>query len=349
MKIALITYHSANNYGATLQAYSTYRLLEELGYQVELIDLPIKECNPLFKKVLLLGKHLQFSLFRKKYFMKLTRRYYSLNDLQKNPPVADVYMVGSDQVWNPDISMEKSGAFFLDFGDDKVKRIAFASSFGKSEWQSSAYLTTDKAKSLLNRFNAIGVREYSGVDICDRVFKLKATQVLDPVLLHENFNNITGTIHAVKKEIVLYKIVNDPLFYVRAYEIGSYFKMPLRSIGSIRKFKNIQCAYPESLGNWIKAIAESSFVLTDSFHGTVLSLLYHKQFIVYVGNSKLVTRIESLLVLFGLEERLCTSSDSANHIIEVLKTPINYQSVSLKLNQLRKESLLFLNNSLTKW
>ncbi len=142
--------------------------------------------------------------------------------------------------------------------------------------------------------------------------------------------------------------MNDPLFYSKSYEVGSHFKMPLRSIGSLRKFRNMNCAYPESMTNWIKAIAESSYVLTDSFHGTVLSLLYQKQFVVYVGNPKLVTRIKSLLILVGLEDRLCSNSDDANHIIEVLGTNIDYTVVSEKLGELRMESLSFLKKCLSK-
>lgn len=347
MKIALITYHSADNYGATLQAYATYKILEDLGNDVEIIDLRIDQPNPVFKKIILFKKHLQFDSFRKKHFRNITQRYLDLSDLRKNPPVADVYIVGSDQVWNTDISGKLAEAYFLDFGDRNIKRIAYASSFGKGEWKPTNDISTEKIKILLKRFDAIGVREKSGVELCASVFNIEATQVLDPVLLHNNYEELTGEIASFRNNILLYKIVNDPRFYNKAQEIGTKLSLPLRSVGSIRRLKNIECSYPEKLSAWIESIASSSYILTDSFHGTVLSLLYKKNFIVYVGDPKLVTRIKSLLCLVGLEDRICSYSDDIEKISDLLQTKIDYKKVSAILEKLRNESINFIKNSLS--
>lgn len=346
MKISLITYHSADNYGATLQAYATYKILEDLGHEVQIIDLRINQPNSVIKKVFLLKKHIRFTKFRKGYFRKISRRYIDVLDLQNDPPLADVYIVGSDQVWNLDISGKLASAYFLDFGDKRIKRIAYASSFGKADWESSRHLTTNKAAKLLERFNAIGVREQSGVKICSSVFNIKATQVIDPVLLYTNYEELTGKIVLTQKNIILYKIINDSRFYNKAIEIGKRLDLPVRSIGSIRKFKNIKCAYPEKLPIWITRIASSSYVLTDSFHGTVLSLLYKKQFVVYTGDPKLVTRISSLLCLVGLENRICSYSDDVEKVLDILQTEIDYKKVSTILEKLREESINFIKNSI---
>ncbi|KJF43882.1 polysaccharide pyruvyl transferase family protein [Draconibacterium sediminis] len=348
MKIALITYHSADNYGATLQAYATYKILEDLGNDVEIIDLRIDQPNPFLKKILLFKKHLQFNSFRKKYFKKITQKYLDLSDLRKNPPVADAYIVGSDQVWNTDISGKLAEAYFLDFGDKNIKRIAYASSFGKGEWESKNNLSTEKIKVLLKRFSNIGVREKSGVELCASVFNIEATQVLDPVLLHHNYEELTGEIKSFQNNILLYKIVNDPRFYNKAQEVGDKLNLPLRSVGSIRRLKNIKCSYPEKLPDWIISIASSSYILTDSFHGTVLSLLYKKNFIVYVGDPKLVTRIRSLLCLVGLEDRICSYSDDIEKVTDLLQKKIDYKKVTAILEDLRNESISFIKNSLSK-
>ncbi len=348
MKIALITYHSADNYGATLQAYATYKILKELGNDVQIIDLRINQPNPIIKKLLLFFKHKRFNDFRSRHLNNVTCRYSSFSSLQRNPPQADVYLVGSDQVWNVDISGEFVKAYFLDFGDAGIKRISYASSFGKEIWKPSNYITTDEVKSLLGRFDAIGVRERSGVEICSSVFKLRSTQVIDPVLLHTNYNEITGDINNSTNEIVLYKIINDSRFYNRAIEISSNLNLPLRSIGSIRKIKTVKSSYPEKISKWIERIASASYVVTDSFHGTVLCLLYRKKFIVYVGDPKLLTRIGSLLSMVGLENRICSYSDDIDKVLALLKSNIDYNMVFDILEKARLDSISFIKKSLAK-
>lgn len=345
MKVALITYHNADNYGATLQTYATYKIIEELGHEVELIDLRIDEPNSILKKILLYLKHQRFSSFRKKYFKNKTKYFLSLAELQRNPPIADVYIVGSDQTWNSDISKDKARAFFLDFGDRAVKRISYASSFGKKEWEDTQWVSKEDIVVLLNRFKAVSVREASGIAICENTFSIKAIQVLDPVLLHNDYSELTGVLKA-QNEIVLYKLVNDPLFYNKVRQLSEFLDIPLRSIGSLRRLSGVRCNYPESLPDWIKAIGESKYVFTDSFHGTVLSLIYKKQFVIFVGNPKLVTRISSLLELVGLEDRICSTSDDLEKIKSIMDELIDYDIVTSRLKSLCITSIDFLKQNI---
>ena len=113
----------------------------------------------------------------------------------------------------------------------------------------------------------------------------------------------------------------------------------VRSIGSMRQLKGIKTAYPEKIENWIAGIASAKYVFTDSFHGTVLSLLYHRQFVVYAGERNKLSRITSLLKLVGLENRLFTNEDSIDEIQKVLTTPIDYVEIDKILDNQRTYSI----------
>ena len=124
MKVSIITYHDEDNYGATLQAYATYRAVNELGHTPEIINLHMKHKDSLPSKILFALKRHRFNSFRNKYMPNKTKVYTSVEELRKDPPRSDVYLVGSDQTWNPTISKEFALAYFLDFGKDTQKRAA---------------------------------------------------------------------------------------------------------------------------------------------------------------------------------------------------------------------------------
>ncbi len=343
MKIALLTYFAADNYGAVLQAYATIKALEQQGHEVTLVNYIIPEPpRSWMKNLLLYPKHLKLERFRRKWFKRLTRPYYSIAELQQDPPKADCYLIGSDQTWNPFISREMTRGFFLDFGDDKVLRTTYAASFGMSEWEDSEWMNFEDAKQLLGRFDFISIRETSGVSLLRDKFGIKdVTQVVDPVLLFRRYDELTGSM-TQDDELVLYKLVNSADYYEHARQLGNLLHCPLRSIGSIRKIKGVRCAYPESIEGWMRRIASARYVITDSFHGTVLSLLYGRQFIVCVGNPKRITRIQSLLVQVGLKDRLFFDTDSVEKMASQLNSPINYNVVYQKLKSLRIQSFEYL-------
>lgn len=343
MKIALLTFFSADNYGAILQTYATVKALQAYGHEVELINYSISEPNSLLKKILLYPKHLKFERFRKKYFPLKTQKYTSFETLRSNPPKADCYLVGSDQVWNVEFSQDKIRGFLLDFGNSQIIRASYASSFGTADWMDSKWIRYDDAKQLFERFNFISVRETSGQNILTNKFTIhNVKRVLDPVMLFSNYSELVGPV-VYKEEIVLYKLHDSEVFYTLAKNIGSSISVPVRSIGSIRRINGIECHYPESIENWIRSIAGAKFVMTDSFHGTVLSILYARQFVVFVGLEKRFTRISSLLELLGLSDRIVKEQDPKEYVLEVLCKPINFEEVHNKVASLRDESFCYIS------
>ena len=347
MKVSIITYHDEDNYGATLQAYATYRAVKELGHTPEIINLHMRHKGSLPSKILFALKRYRFNSFRDKYIPNKTRVYTSVEDLRKDPPCSDVYLVGSDQTWNPTISKECALAYFLDFGKEAQKRVSYASSFGFNHWEDTEVAKKERVQQLLSRFKTLLVRESDGVRILKEEFGLSATQVVDPVLLFPSYPELTDDI-AESNRMIVYKIKNDKGFYQRAITIGQQLGCEIHSIGSMRRLYGIHTHYPERVEKWIKNIGTARYVFTDSFHGTVLSLLYHRQFVVYVGDRKKLSRIASLLRLLHLEDRICDDNVETTKIAELLSTPIDYKNVDAILEKERINSLDFLRMAIEK-
>ncbi len=345
MRIALITMHAVDNYGSTLQAYATVKKLEEMGHEVEIIDYRIPVPTPFLKKVLLMPKHIKFARFRKSHYHHITRQFHSMEELQHNPPKADCYLVGSDMVWNSEITKDTAKSFFLDFGDESVIRAAYAPSFGMLEWEDTDWLQKKDVLKLLNRFHFISVRETFGKDILQKDFGINnAIQVVDPTLLFDNYSELTGDIIQTN-ELVIYKLLaNSPGFYDKAKEVAAELKITPRSIGSIRRIKGVKCGYPEGVEGWIRRIGGAKFVITDSFHGTIFSILYHRQFILYEKSPKLTSRMRSILLLLGLEDRIISKDATPMEIKNKLLEKIDYDKVQGRLMELRKTSNDYLNH-----
>lgn len=340
MKIALLTYFHALSYGATLQTYATIKALESLGHEVWLINLYIPEVTSFLKRVLLLPKEHKHWNFRKKYFKHITRHYASSEELRKNPPEANLYMIGSDQTWNPDISMDKAPSFFLDFVKDNDKKVTYAASFGKDTIDGTKWISKERIIELLRQFKHIAIREASGKDLLAK-FSIDSIQVVDPVLLFPHYEELIGKPQQ-REEIGIFKINKTDEFYAKAKEVGKLADIPVRSIGSLRREPGVICRYPEGIEGWMCAIASSRYVLTDSFHGLVISLLYHRQFVILPGMSGRVTRLRSLLQLVGLEDRIMSTGDAAKDIFAKLQQPIDYDRVDAVLAKEREKSWEYL-------
>lgn len=360
MKIGILTFHFALNYGAVLQTFALSRYLKELGHDVFIID-RIPASKTIFHEIysflhgpLKLFYWKKFREFSKAYLQPKTRRYASFSSLSSfQDENFDFVIVGSDQVWR----FKMIGFnYFLDFvNGNRTKKISYAASFGKAHWNESTNYT-ETIKKMLNDFTAISVRENSGVTICKNIFGVDAACVLDPTLLvtgdfYENqlLNNYPKKSN---EKIVSYFLGSNPkrdlvpcanlaklmgLLYEDLWFIESQ-NYSLLNIHKMHNYTHVRVEY------WLNEIRNAKYIITNSFHATVFAILFRKQFVVIDLPGGGTSRIEHLTKILNLEDRFISSIDDLS--IDLLNKSIDYNAVETNLNIYRKESHDFLVKSL---
>lgn len=349
MKIGLLTFHHSSNIGAMMQTYATCRALKELGHEVVIVDIrqPEKEHHGIkkFASTILFGKHQRdLDRFERDYYSPLTKRYYSVDELRNDPPIVDCLVVGSDQTWNPDISKEMSMAYFLDFGNDKIRRFSYASSFGVGSWERETNETIS-FREALHKFQNISVRERSGVDICRNTFGIEAKLVVDPTLLFKGYPEITGSIKE-RNELLCYKIKRNEDFFNNIGIVKKSMGISARLLNNPTPVKGLKYTYFPSVKEWIERVGGANFVLTDSFHGVAFSLNYERQFVVIRNHTIRDARFVDLLTELGLESRIYNSVEEMGGT-DRWKEQIDYNSVNPKLEKLRASSWNYLKEALS--
>ncbi len=345
MKISLLTIWRVKNYGAELQAYATIKALQDLGHEVEIVDFRLGDLD---RSVVKRMERVVFYLCRGNYkllrfwnrYFPASRRYRSVDELRKNPPKADVYVVGSDQVWNDDITKEAAGLFFLDFLEEGVRKVSYASSFGNSQ-------VSEKIERLvserLSEFSAVSCRELLGVEYLRDCYGIDAMNVIDPTLLIDDYSELTGVIEE-KRVLAYYPLSEYPELETFSRTLGDEMGLEHRVVN----WKKYVCGVVwdrASVEEWVKTIAESSIVVTQSFHGMVFSLLYKRQFIVVVQDERRAGRVLGLLEQLGLLDRCFMSVEDAK-ASRVWGKEIDYSVVDDKLGRLREDSFKFLREAL---
>lgn len=306
MKIALLTIWHVKNYGAELQAYATIKVLQQLGCEVEMIDIRLSDCiHPNFYGKI--GHFLssfgpgyrKFHNFWDKYIPK-TRRYKSLNELRNDPPVADVYLVGSDQVWNPDITNSFAKLYFLDFGNKCIKRISYASSFGTSKWTHNEI--KNEIINLLRCFYGVTCRELSGVKLLNEEFGIKAQCVIDPTLLLGDYKEF---IHNKQEmdSLVYYPLSFDPELEHSAHKIAKLLDLRLINNKKCITFTPLILWNQLGVEQWVENIATSRFFISRSFHGMLFAIMYKRQFAIVSGKNGRSARLLDFLKSVGLSDR----------------------------------------------
>ena len=352
-KISLVTYHCSPNVGAVMQTYALCRFLKEHGYQVEIVDIrnfepnlkTISEGSPLpirLVKSVIYPKRIN-NIF-KKFYPALTKHYVSMDELRQNPPQSDYYIVGSDQVWNHVIARNKALAYFLDFGSDNVRRLSYASSFGLSQWEAGPYAPTEKVRVCLDRFYSLSVRELEGQNILKETFKKDATIVLDPTFLNDSYPEISGKVKQ-HDEIVCYKLEKTPDFWKYMPIVAKKIGLPALLLNHNFPKKGYKYHFNPTVSQWVRRIAGSSFMITDSFHGVAFSIIYKKQFCAILNHNGRDSRIISLLKLLQLENRIFNNVEEMANSDDWLK-PIEYEEVYAKLKALKTQSKEYLLKAL---
>ena len=348
MKIALMTIWHIKNYGAELQTYATVKTLQEMGHDVCVIDYRLFQ-SP--KRKSLVGRcldfahnispqNIKFTRFWEKHIPS-TRNYLSYNELINDVPEADLYLVGSDQVWNPDITENKSLAYFLDFVPTGKAMASYASSFGKDKWEADEALT-QKVNTLLHKYKAVACREKQGVEILKETFSIVATHVLDPSLLRTSYKELTGKIKE-KRTLAYYQLTESPALAQFAQRMAKRMELKYIDVNKKIKLTSTFLWNRRSLEQWIGAIAEASFVITHSFHGLAICLVHHRPFVVVYETGGRISRISSLLNIVGLQERLFTSIAEAE-ASDIWNKEIDWNKVDALLQVEREVSLNYLRD-----
>lgn len=365
-KISIITMQNVPNYGSVLQAYATQIFFEDNGLQVEFVDYWRKnmldeenvrravydDCNLKFQKywcksqvVSLLAYHILLTKRkrRNKVFRDFvsenlhvsSKQYIGYESLIENPPAADVYCTGGDQVWNSDWNEGIDKAFFLDYAPSEKLRISFSSSIGKEE------LSIEEKGliiPLLRKYNLLTVREKSAKTLLQNE-GLLAYQILDPVFLVKKeiwskFVDADANIYG-NDYILVYQLNDDDRFYnyLDLLASGVKKKVVYLKYTKSKVLKNSICINMPEVNEFLKLIYHAKYILTDSFHATAFSIIFNKQF-QCIFPAKYNTRIKSILDLLSLEERIVSGNKES---IDMMQKKINYDLVERELGYIREK------------
>ena len=357
MKAAVITLQNIKNYGSMLQAFATQELLKREGIESVMIDYTRPDAlfwNHIFgyskhnnllvgivKSLILLPTEIRYKFlwdsFKKKHLQSTHEKYTTLEELSANPPVADIYCSGSDQVWNSGWNGGLLKEFFLEFAPKDKKRYALASSIGMSKFDESEMPELSR---LLNEYEAISVRETSGLELVKSLGASNAINVIDPTLTVDStfWKQLATAPKRKNPYILIYQLGKDPNIdkYARhmAEKTGlEVVRICIRYDYALRYGKS---ALIPSFEEFLTLFANADYVITDSFHATCFSLNFNKKFWcilpdMYQG------RILDLLKMMSLEERV-VGSDFNNVDIHA---SIGYDRVNEILNKERSKVAAF--------
>lgn len=362
MKIKTITCHEVYNHGASLQEYALLRFLNDEGHDAQVIhykpDYLSQHFNlwgisnpkfnlPLLKQAYLLAKlpkrlkalkrkH-NFDQFHQKYIPTDSTKYTTNEELKNNLPEADAFICGSDQIWNSFFQNGKDPAFYLNFVPDSKKKISYAASFAIDELEESV---KKLVKENVERLDAIGVRETSGVRILNELGINNAVQVLDPVFLLDK-KHWEEFVHPINENFTfVYDFDSNPLIKEMALSLKKEKGWKIYTLN-----QNINYAdenfWLEGPKKFLSLVSQSQINLTNSFHSVAFSIIFQKEFIVFNRQEKINTRMRDITNLFHLNN-LIDSCESYTTLESLDYGVINkYVEKSIKLS---KE---FLINSLS--
>lgn len=371
MRIGIITIPFNNNYGGYLQSYALLSILKQMGHDPTIIMRRhnIRPTSVFFRlKFFLKGllktlrkvkpytciynveaafRQQGYNMlpFAAKYIVPQTKYIYTTDDLrQECNGKFDVYVVGSDQVWRSIYVPGIIGNMFLDFTDGwDVKRIAYAASFGTDtpEYTDAEKITCGE---LIKKFDAVAVRENSGLKVLKNFqWQVKNPQVvLDPTLLlkKEDYNKILPNDKSPATGKIFCYLLNRS--EDAAKSISRIIQQLNKHVYEIVDIQKDGIVLP-SIETWLTAIRDADFVITDSFHGTVFSILFNKSFVVYVNRTRGACRFADLLRQFGLENHIIGDDIDLNCVFNT-----DWAEVNNLVAEKRSQSKLFIYNSLSK-
>lgn len=377
MKVGIVTQPLSSNYGCLLQNYALQQALKKMGHEAITLDQtekPVPQIKIIAsiiktfilktagkgadrkypfridkKKIVYIRKHTQY--FVDKYITRTTAMYKNgdfRNFCVDNK--INALIVGSDQVWRPCYNDNIYRSFF-DFAEGlDIKRYSYAASFGVDCWEFTEEQTL-KCKKLIEMFDAISVREESGIDLCKTYFNRKAEHVLDPTMLldKEDYEALVYKENEPVSSGNLFTYILDESEektniienIAKSLDLVPFKVMPKKRVNKETIKQIDDCIYPP-VTQWLRAFMDAEFVVCDSFHGMVFSIIFNKPFIVIANPKRGLSRFSSLLKLYGLENRIM--SEFGNNITVIDKN-IDWETINATRNSLKEKSYSFLRQT----
>ena len=374
MRIGIITLPLEENYGGIMQAYALQKVLKDMGHDVAFIersrflhwsffkkarvytkrffkkmfvdkDIVIKSDKQHNEEALILRTNIYPFLLKYMNRIEVNRKYSNIK--KEN---FDAFIVGSDQVWRPRyFGKPVITTAFLSFTKGcNVKRLSYAASFGTEEWLYNSR-QTKQCGELLKKFDAVSVRESSAIKLCKKHFGVNAQHVLDPTMLLTPADYIklfedAGT-PASNGTLMRYILDSNPDKEQTVSHVAQALNLKPFATNAMHDHHNIPLKerIQPPIENWLRAFHDAKFVITDSFHACVFSIIFQKPFIVYGNKSRGMTRFHSLLKIFDLENRLITDS---SEIEKAINEPIDWERVNAIKQEWQEKSMNFLKSNL---
>ena len=343
MKIGILTHPLHSNYGGILQCYALNTYLRKLGHDTVVIRrVPNKQffLKRWLKYILRIigvsrfrikqtdNKSINLSRFVNSYIEYTT----PVDSMRKMKSICRKYnldsvVVGSDQVWREDFAMNYGYNYFLDFVPKNVVKLSYAASFGLSEWHYNSAQTC-RINELLLEFRGISVRELDGVRLCQDYLNLSPSLLIDPTLLLDkvDYEKISSRRLIDEKYVLVYWLGDRSCI---ADTISKYQEDGYKVVDIQLRSNSIL----PSIGDWLSYIQFADFVITDSFHGCVFSLIFKKNFCIHSNDLGGNGRLTSLFTLLDIKE--------TGNLIQP-----DYDKIADILTELRCRSYYFLNITL---
>lgn len=362
MKVGVVTFHSAFNFGATLQTWALQKALRQLGAESCVINYHPKVIDSLYdpyegksgfdrtKRYWYLKltaperlvRFQRYSAFLKKN-LTLAGDYKTYEELEKNPPKLDAYITGSDQVWNSSHIGGYDPAYYLEFAPEGSRKISYGASVGKN-YVLPAY--KEQIKNALKDYAAVSLREVSTTPAIEKLSKVPVKVVADPTFLlrREDYDEIRVDERRKEKYILVYMMEENQEVKKLANRVSKTLGYPIVQRRPVEKFVNeVESCYTATPGEFIGLVSNAEYVITNSFHGTVFSLIYEKPFISLL-HSDTGSRTVDLLRNLRMEDHIVWDE---KEFYDMEKFQIrNVEELRARIAKLRKDSRQYLGESL---
>ncbi len=352
--VGYVGWWDSRNYGSALTSFAMNRTLRKMG------------------KTVLMLEHgwIKPEDDERSYGMQFARRFFECSSITREKNYnrfndhCETFLVGSDQLWNWENIRHEPYFYFLNFAYNDHKKIAYATSFG-DDWSTYPEHTRLRVGYYMSKFDAISVREKSGVDVCRHEFDAEATHVMDPVFLcdEESYREVIAlsAYNEDKPARYLFSYILDPtedkIKMVRdtAKQLNMPYRIAIDALGNIDEksgkvieelLANDPCVVKQPrIEDWLCLLEGSSFVATDSFHGFCFSMIFKKPMIAYMNARRGSARFESIAELAGLKNRLVYSTAQIEER-RLLREKIDFKAVKQRLDEKIEMSRRWLENAL---